>query len=219
MDKAYWLNRWETGNTRFNEPVPHRYLVKYFDELNLSPGDSIFVPLCGKSVDMVWMMRHKHPIIGVEISPIAINDFLAENEIQALKSQEDGFCVYRHNLGMLYQGDLFTFNPACLNEIKAVYDRGCFVALPPMSIRLQYIDWLKSTLQTGTRILFISIEHNNPSIAEPPFSVSDKELRQYFNKEFSVNLLRKEEAAEIKPHWQERGIKCLWESVYLIERN
>ncbi len=218
MDKEYWLDRWEVGEIRFNQPTPHRFLVKHFKALGLQSQEKIFVPLCGKSVDMAWLMQQKQRVIGVEISPIAIADFLKENKLNTMQFKESSFQIYQNKSCALYNGDLFDLTPKHLLDIKAIYDRGSLTALPPKTLRTQYVDWLKTTVPVNSKILLIVFEHGAPDVVKPPFSTPQADVNLCFNSHFSATQLEKEYMAEIPSHWIERGVYDLYECAYLLEK-
>jgi thiopurine S-methyltransferase len=218
MEKNYWLNRWETGNIRFNQTTPHRFLIKYFKDLDLRAREKVFVPLCGKSVDMTWLLQQNQQVIGVEISPIAISDFPQENNLDATSQQDEFFQIYLNASCMLYQGDLFNLTSRQLADIKAIYDRGCITALPPKTLRNQYIDWLKNIISSKSQILLVVFEHGAPKIVEPPFSTTCEEVHSHFKSHFSIDQLERESIAEIQPHWAARGVCDLYECAYLLKK-
>jgi thiopurine S-methyltransferase len=218
MDKTYWLNRWEAGDIHFNQPTPHRFLTKHFKTLDLQPQEQVFVPLCGKSIDMTWLMQQKQRVIGVEISPIAIADFLKENNMDTIQRAEGPFQLYQNASCTLYNGDLFHLSSKHLAEIKAVYDRGCLTAFPPQTLRNQYIDWIKATIPLHCKILLVVLQHGATNIQSPPFSTSFEEVNLCFNSHFSVTQLEKEFITEIPPHWAEKGLHDVYECAYLLQK-
>lgn len=219
MNKTYWLNRWETGNIRFNQPTPHRFLIKHYQSLGLHPHEQVFVPLCGKSIDMIWIMAQDQRVIGVEISPIAILDFLKENKLDAVEFKDGAFQVYQNASFTLYNGDLFNLTAKHLSEIKAVYDRGSLTAMPPNTLRSQYVDWVKNTIPENCKILLVVLEHGAPDVMEPPFSTTLEEVNLCFANQFSVTQLEREYIAEIPAHWEARGVHDLYECAYLLQKN
>ena len=56
MDANFWLQKWENNQIGFHENKPNPLLVKYFHILSLEKGSRIFLPLCGKSLDMAWLL-------------------------------------------------------------------------------------------------------------------------------------------------------------------
>jgi thiopurine S-methyltransferase len=216
MHQEYWINKWQTGDTRFNESNPHRYLVKYFNKIVTRKNNNVFVPLCGKSIDMTWLLEHQQKVIGVELSDIPVNDFFSENKLEKHIESTKSFTVYKNPSCTIYTGNIFDLRPEHLKDVNAVYDRGAFIALPPETMRQQYINWLKHTLPAHCKILLITFEFNQNEMKGPPFSVTMDELKS--TDSFSVKLLECQDIGNIKPHWKEKGLRTLKECVYLLEK-
>ncbi len=69
MDNNDWLQRWENAKTEFHQPEVNEYLIKHWDRL---AGSTVFIPLCGKTLDILWLANKGLRVIGIEISDIAI---------------------------------------------------------------------------------------------------------------------------------------------------
>ena len=78
MDTDYWRERWARSETGFHQKEINPHLQRFWSALNLAPGSRVFVPLCGKSRDMLWLRGQGHEVVGVEISPLAVEAFFAE---------------------------------------------------------------------------------------------------------------------------------------------
>ena len=107
MEAEYWINRWQNGHTKFDEACPHRFLVKHFQKLSLAYTDGVFVPLCGKSVDMKWLHEQGRELIGVELSEIAINQFFESTQLAPVMTKQGKHQCYQANRYTIYHGDLF----------------------------------------------------------------------------------------------------------------
>ena len=56
-DPSFWLNYWETDNVKWHAPVVSPWLVEFKDKfLPSKKGLRVLVPLCGKTVDMKWLI-------------------------------------------------------------------------------------------------------------------------------------------------------------------
>ncbi|NXT96689.1 TPMT methyltransferase, partial [Anhinga rufa] len=77
-----WLRKWETGNIGFHKEHGHPLLQKHLDVLlNGKSGLRIFFPLCGKAVEMKWLVDMGHSVVGVEVSEQALKEFFAEHSL------------------------------------------------------------------------------------------------------------------------------------------
>ena len=124
-----WINRWETNRIGWHAEQVNRHLIKYLDRLNLSSGDSIFVPLSGKSNDMLFLLENDINVIGVELSNIAIEQFFSENNLDYLVSEVDKFVLYEGEQIQLYCGDFFDLESKHLHDVRALYDRASLLSL------------------------------------------------------------------------------------------
>jgi len=80
MEPEFWHQRWASNQIGFHEGQVNAYLARHYPQLGLAPGETVFVPLCGKSVDLRWLADQGAHVIGVELSPIAVESFFAEQE-------------------------------------------------------------------------------------------------------------------------------------------
>ncbi|MFO1505908.1 MAG: hypothetical protein U1F23_02325 [Lysobacterales bacterium] len=53
-------------------------LQKHWPALGVAPGARVLVPLCGKTLDMLWLAEQGLHVLGVDLAPLAIESFLHE---------------------------------------------------------------------------------------------------------------------------------------------
>jgi thiopurine S-methyltransferase len=209
-----WKDRWESGNTRWHKSEVHPMLQKYLDEkiLDAFPagGARIFVPLCGKTVDMQYMAtkRKVAQVVGVDGVPKAIEEF-AENypelNVQPVGTSPHGpFEQWKGESITLVQGDFFDVNEQVLGgACDAVWDRGSMVAIDP-SLRDQYVQTLgKVLVKPGGRILLSALVHSKGT--GPPFSLEESDVRRLYEGQpwvESVELLESHSALAQEPWYK-----------------
>ena len=215
MHREFWLERWQNNEIGFhaNEINPH--LIRYWPNLRLPDGSQVFVPLCGKSKDMLWLLAHGYEVIGVEVSPLAIAAFFTENGLVPQKDEEDGFAVTRINGLSLYCGDYFDLTSKQLANTKAVYDRASLIALPP-PIRAAYANHLKIHLKSGVKILLVAFSYNQEEMPGPPFSVAEPEIEYLYGGWCEIRLLESKCILEEEPRFMARGLTQLQEQIYML---
>ncbi len=204
----FWHDKWITDKIGFHQDGYHGALVKYWPDLNLVKGAGVLVPLCGKSVDMIWLAKQGHDVIGVEISPIAAKDFFAENHITFEISTSGKFQKYQGGNITILVGDFFNLSKADISNVKAVYDRAALIALPP-KMRTRYAEHLKSILAADTQILLITLSYTQSEMDGPPFSVPTQDVQTAFETWCEISPL------ETLPPEDFRGIDA-FESVYAM---
>lgn len=217
MDLPFWHQRWEANQIGFHGETFHVYLPSCWPRLNLAGGESVFVPLCGKSLDMLWLLQQGHRVLGVEISPVAVRAFFAENELTLTEQRaQDGFSISVCDEVGLWQGDFFALRPEHLETIGAVYDRASLVALPP-EMRQRYARHLETLLPSGIPVLLVTLDYPSDEMKGPPFSVTESEVRGLFA-HFDLEILETREILAEEPHFQARGLSRLTETAYRLVR-
>lgn len=217
MKKDFWLERWERKEIGFHQNDINAYLLLHWPELHLASGE-VFVPLCGKSLDMLWLKEQGHSVIGVELSAIAVNSFFTENNIQPDHVSHSKFDHYVTHGIKISCGDFFDLEKADLANVNSVYDRASLVALPP-EMRDRYVRHLVDILPRKTKILLITFDYPQDEMPGPPFAVSIKEVNSLFEKIAEVRLLAQHDVLAQNPRFLERGLSRIHENIFLITLN
>ncbi len=214
MDIDFWLQKWREGETGFHKDRPHEWLVRYWKDLNVEPGLTVLVPLCGKSLDMLYLANLGYRLIGIEASQLAIKDFFKERGLEP--SQHAIGSGYRWEAGpyTILESDFFQLDARETGEIHAVYDRAAFVALPEL-LRQRYVDQLV-TLTGGARpTLLITFEYSQQFMAGPPFSICRDEIEQKYGRRHVVHPLDRHKLEPVPDHLVAKGAQDMWEAAYL----
>jgi thiopurine S-methyltransferase len=188
VDHAFWHKKWESNQIGFHEAEPHPMLVRHWNDIRVDRGLPVFVPLCGKSNDMLWLNRHGHGVVGVEISKLALSAFFEENALDMTLNECGPFTCHRAPGYRLLRGDYVDLTREILGEIGAVYDRAALIALAPEQ-RAGYVACLTDLIARGTQILLVTIDHEPGVISPPPFVVDEDEVATLFGKSFSIDRL------------------------------
>lgn len=218
MEKDYWLERWEQKETGFHQSEINLYLCQYWKELYLDQDDTVFVPLCGKSQDMLWLYTQNYKVLGVELSAIAVEDFFKENKLIPDYNRCKRFNRYETNRICILRGDFFNLDRKDLIKVSAVYDRASLVALPH-DMRDRYVRHLLGILSPGTQILLITFEYSQLEMQGPPFSVSVSEVENLFGGHSSICLLARRDILNRYPRFYDRGVSKLYENIFLLTLN
>lgn len=215
MEKDFWHERWERQEIGFHQNEINPYLIRYWQELHLARGAKVFVPLCGKSLDMLWLRREGHAVLGVELSAIAAQAFFDENGYTPDHAEKGNFdCLEADNIRILC-GDFFDLRKGDLKGVNAVYDRASMVALPP-GMRERYVRQLLSILPPATQMLLLTFDYHQPEMPGPPFAVSAGEVESLYRGRATIRLLAQLDALDSNPRFRERGLSRLQESIFLL---
>ena len=217
MQPEFWHKRWRLGQIGFHQSAVDQHLKAYWPALNLPAGSRVFVPLCGKSLDMKWLHSLGHSVVGVEISSAAVEAFLMEQGFAARRRLYAGFEIFESDRLTLFCGDFFALTPELLGSISAVYDRASLIAWPP-SMRVPYVEHITRLTSPGTPTLLIAVEYPQKQMEGPPFSVMGDVVGNLYAGRHSIEELGRYDFKEIEPRLKARGLTELREVCYRLTR-
>ncbi len=187
-DNPLWLQFWrDRKSNEFHQTSVNKYLVQFWPTLKIPYGSRIFVPLCGKSLDMLWLAEHGYQVIGVELSPIAVKAFFEENNLQPVKQRLDNFTLWSHGNISILCGDYFSLSQIQLGQIDTVYDRAALTALPE-DIRILYVNHLRTIVSTTTNIFLLTTEDATDDNNRHQSHQIDEELISLYASNFEIRL-------------------------------
>lgn len=216
MTTQLWLDRWSRNEIGFHQRSINEYLQRYWPQLDVAAGAAVFVPLCGKSLDMHWLRERGHRVIGVELARQAVADFFNEWGETPRITQTGPFERWQARDIELLCGDFFDLTADDLGDVRAVFDRAALIALPP-DLRKAYAARLRDILPPGTPTLLVTADYPQNEMSGPPFAVSDAEVRMLFGEErvrplTETDILQRPE----NERFRQRGLTRLAERVYRI---
>ena len=213
MDANYWKLKWEENDIRFHQDQTNPLLEKYFQSVK---GQSVFVPLCGKSRDMDWLVEQGMTVVGVELSELAVRSFFAERESAFLEKEQHGFRVFESKNLVIWCGDIFALPAYAVSNCSLVYDRAALIALP-QAMRERYAEKLGELFPRKLSMLLITLEYPQGEVKPPPFSVDAENVNALFGKFFRIDELVRLIVGEARnPKFN--GISPLVEPVYLLTK-
>lgn len=215
MSQQFWLDKWKNQDIGFNQQQINPHLLAFHPQLGALAGKKVYVPLCGKSIDMAWLLAQGAHVIGVELSQLALEQFFDEQGLQQQVSQEEDFLVFAADHLTLYCGDFFVLTHQ-LADIDVIYDRAALIALPP-ELRQRYAEHLTQLAPANTHMLLITLAYAGEQPG-PPFSVTDDEVQQLYQQHFHIERLYHQSEMTLPPHLSTRGFLSPSESVFLLTK-
>lgn len=187
MDEEFWQSRWRENRTGFHEGRPNEKLLRHFHLLDLGEGDTVFVPLCGKAVDLDWLVSQKFRVIGIEFHQQAVAEVFARQNLVPEVVQDGPHHRYQADNIVIYVGDFFELEKDNLGGIDAVYDRAALVALPP-DMRLKYAAHVSYLTDSAPQLL-LTLGCDAQRLKGPPFFVSSDEIRKIYGGFYNIKAL------------------------------
>jgi thiopurine S-methyltransferase len=213
----FWHDRWRIGQTGFHQSSADGSLIRHWEGLALPKSSRVFVPLCGKSLDLLWLRAQAHEVIGVELSDIALQAFFMENGVAARRRIVPPFDLYEVENLECYRGDLFDLTAERLGNVAAVYDRASLVSWAP-DRRGRYVEHLTALTGARTQMLLVALEYPQAEMNGPPFSVDSEEVHRLFSPHHSIDELARRDVLADEPRMRARGLSSLAEVCYRLRR-
>jgi thiopurine S-methyltransferase len=213
MNPEFWHARWERGEIGWHQDEINSHLLRYWPVLRPPASATVFVPLCGKTLDMLWLAGEGHRVLGVEISEIAVRELFAQHGLSPTVTEAGLFQRWQADELTLLCGDFFDLTAADLADIDVIYDRASLIALPP-DRRPAYAEHLKAIAPAATPILLITLGYDQREMRGPPFSVHADEIAERFADRYEIDHLDSINALAESPGFRRRGLTALTESVW-----
>lgn len=217
-----WLNRWEEGKIGWHQERVNSRLKAHWPNMGVAKGGSVLVPLCGKSLDMLWLHQAGYSVVGAELSEIAVEAFFSENQLPYERRDTGNlqeFTGTGEAAGIrLLAGDFFELDVAQTGPLSGFFDRASLIALPP-EMRQAYMDKLAAVMPGEAVGLLIGLSYDPSKMSGPPFSVPDEEVQSGFAPHFDISVLEHSSGPDKLGNLSDRGLDTMEESVYRLVRN
>jgi len=205
MNPEFWQKRWQEGRIGFNQSTVNPLLIAHFNRLNLPTGSRVFVPLCGKSIDMVWLATQGYDVVGIELVETAVQEFFAKQNIEpTIYQQADNPTIkyYQSQLSgqtiTLWVANIFALTAKDVGSIDAVYDKAALIALPT-DMRVRYSEQVRKLSSDTSKAdgannditpqLLLTLNYDQRKKNGPPFSINADQLERYYGDHYQIGEL------------------------------
>ena len=189
MEHSFWHDRWESGRIGFHEREPNPLLVTHFPALSVPENGRVFVPLCGKTLDIAWLLSKGHHVAGAELSELAIRQLFEDLGVEPKISDLGKLKCYSADSIDIFVGDVFDLTSTLLGTVDAVFDRAAFVALPE-HMRSAYAPHIADITGNAPQLL-VTFEYDQAQLDGPPFSIDGEEVKQRYGDLYDVSRLER----------------------------
>ena len=208
----FWHNRWATEQIGWHKSDFNHLMVKHWPNLHLPQNAEVLVPLCGKSLDMVWLSEQGHTIVGLELVEHAVQSFFKERELVPEQRNTGRHVRYTYPPFSILHGDVFELEANTV-QADAWYDRAAMIALRE-SRRDAYVDQLREQTKPGAVGLLITFAYPQEEMTGPPYAVHDDDVHRLFTSGFEVEHLER----IVLEDERGRGLSSITSSVFKITR-
>ena len=210
MEHEFWHNKWQANEIGFHKDEANTFLKRNLSSLGLNPNAKIFVPLCGKTLDIAYLLSCGHEVVAIELNESAVLQLFDEMNATPNVIDLGDLKQYQAPNVTVYVGDIFKLTKDKLGAVDAVYDRAALVALPD-AMRQRYAKLVSELTDTAPQLL-VAIEYDQSQHNGPPFSISETMVHEIYSDKYERNLLERVS--------MEGGLKgkCeAWEAVWLLK--
>ncbi len=230
MKQEFWHNAWNSGktgwqqrkvNTRLQDNWVHLDPTARLPSANANTLEvpAVLVPLCGSSLDLLWLVERGVHVVGCELSEVAVRTFFSDAGIEPVVEEKGDYLIFSADRITICCGDYFALDSDALSlpPLVAAYDRAALVAMPP-AMRQNYVDKTRQLLEPGASIMLISFGYDQSKMDGPPFSVPEREVAQLYGNGFELRQVAINEGPEILGNLAQRGLDTLTEIVYIAKK-
>ena len=204
MEPSFWQERWQKNEIGFHLPCVHPLLEKYLPALGLDEGAILFLPLCGRTLDIGYLRSLENRVIGVELSELAVKGVFEQLGVTPEVRPWRGGQCWRADGVTIFQGDFFQLQADDLGAVDAIYDRAALVALPP-DMRERYAAHLLEISYAAPQLL-ISFEYDQSRMPGPPFSVPTEEVAGLYGEFYQLHEFLRQDVISKAPRFAEQGL-------------
>lgn len=187
MDANYWHDRWANERIGWHKATPNTLLIEHFSKLSENSGTKIFVPLCGKTKDIGWLLDNGCHVMGAELNESAVKQLFDELEVTPEVSQNGELKQYTAPSIDIFVGDIFSLTTAQLGPIDTCFDRAALVALPP-AMRIDYTKHLTQLTANAPQLL-VTLTYDQTKADGPPHSVPPEEVDKHYQSNYHIQSL------------------------------
>jgi len=211
MQEKFWKQRWQQKKIGFHADKVNTHLKKYLNQTGNIENFTTLLPLCGKTIDLLFLSKQCSNVIGVELISQAVTEFFQENNLDAIQNKN----YYEYKNIKVFLEDYFKVTTEHIPNVDLIYDRAALVALPE-DMRKNYAQHNLSLMKIGSKILLITLEYPQDEKSGPPFSVTTLEVQKLYAGQCSITLL---ESIDLKTKNDKMSdLSFINEKVYLIEK-
>ena len=193
MDPNFWHKRWEKNEIGFHQSAVNVLLSDHFSGLSLPQTSRVFVPLCGKTRDIAWLLSQGHRVVGVELSKLAVEELFVDLGVAPKISVQGELLRYSAPGVEIFVGNIFELSGDLLGRVDAIYDRAALVAFPT-EMRGRYGAHVAAITQLAPQFL-ICFEYDQAVMNGPPFSIDRQKVHDVYGAHYQIESITNRDVA------------------------
>ena len=190
MEHEFWHNKWKANEIGFHEDETNAFLIGNLQSLALNPGTTILVPLCGKTLDIAYLLSSGHKVVAAELNESAVIQLFENMKVSPDVSDMGNLKQYQAQNLSVFVGDIFEVTEELVGSVDAIYDRAALIALPD-AMRRRYAQHLMAITHKAPQLL-VAIEYDQTQHNGPPFAIGEDLVRELYAEDYTCELLERQ---------------------------
>ena len=195
-----WDKVYATQNDKWSVPILSDVVKgEIFEKLtNGEQGLDFFLPLCGRSPDMVWLTSQGHRVTGVEWVEGAVVQFFTENKLDYEVERDvnvgkvTATMYTAKNVPItVYCCDFFSMSSDTLGQFDCIWDNGSVGSFHE-SQRPDYVCIMRMLLKSKGKMLLANFNYKLAGPLKPPYPLTREEVKEMYSTDFNVVLAQSE---------------------------
>ena len=186
MDHDFWHNKWNANEIGFHKDETNTHLKSNLECLHLNQGATVFVPLCGKTLDISYLLESGYQVVAAELNEGAVIQLFQSMQLAPDITDLGALKQYQAPNITVFVGDIFELTQALVDQIDAIYDRAALVALPD-AMRRRYAQHLITITQKAPQLL-VAFEYDQTQYDGPPFAISEAMVNELYANAYTCAL-------------------------------
>ncbi|RXG67971.1 Thiopurine S-methyltransferase [Armadillidium vulgare] len=122
---SFWEKLWSTKLTPFHQKEVCPFLLKNSSNLNFASPKRVFIPLCGKALELKWFYDQGFEVVGVELISIPVEEFFKEQNLSFKIRELPWAKVYESSDQRIkiYVADIFSVEPEEVGKFDVIWAR------------------------------------------------------------------------------------------------
>jgi len=191
MNADFWNNKWRNNEIGFHLIEVNALLTDNIHQLKLPEASRLFLPLCGKTLDIGWLLESGYQVVGIELIESAIEQLFSELAVKPQIESVGRLKCYQASNVKIFAGDFFDLSTSDLGDVDAVYDRASLIALPEQE-RKHYAAHLATITKRAPQLL-VNLDYDQSQLQGPPFAVTEEEIKRFYSSHYKIELVKQSE--------------------------
>ncbi|KAL7634077.1 UNVERIFIED_CONTAM: hypothetical protein RMT77_015405 [Armadillidium vulgare] len=216
---SYWEKLWSTKVTPFHQREVCPFLLKISSNLNFVSPKRVFIPLCGKALELKWFYDEGFEVVGVDLISIPAEEFFKEHNLTFKIRELPWAKVYESSDQRIkiYVADIFSVEPEDVGKFDVIWERADYTVVK-IAEREKYSKLMKQLCKEKFVHFLCTLQFEVlvGRYDTPPRPLSHEETKKLYGDWCKVDLIEEENGLKYYPEFKSSGINTLRQSCFIL---